>query len=89
MLPPGVAGRLPPLTTSIPRLGAALAWLIGSALMIAYTLIIWLVRGRAAQPQPAAEISGDISPVKQQSTLVAEQRLSGTITGAAVASLSC
>ncbi len=30
----------------------ALAWLIGSALTIAYTAIMWLARGRKAQPQP-------------------------------------
>jgi hypothetical protein len=111
----------------------ALAWLAGSALMIAYTGITWLARGRSAQPQPVAEIPGDISPVKltrplvffallraialsiavaiafglhlpnadwmpvativalkpslQQSALVAEQRVAGTILGAAVAAL--
>ena len=46
----------------------ALAWLIGSALMIAYTLIMWLVRGRAAQP--VAEIPRDISPVKLTRPLI-------------------
>jgi fusaric acid resistance family protein len=40
----------------------ALAWLIGSALWIAYTFIMWLARGRVAEPQPVAEIPGDISP---------------------------
>jgi uncharacterized membrane protein YccC len=43
----------------------ALAWLIGSALAIAYTGIIWLARGRAAQPQPGADVlPGDITPIK-------------------------
>jgi uncharacterized membrane protein YccC len=111
----------------------ALAWLAGSALIIAYTCIMWLARGRGAQPQPVAEIPGDISPVKltrplilfallraialsiavaiafglhlpnadwmpvativamkpslQQSALIAEQRVAGTIIGAAVAAL--
>ena len=111
----------------------ALAWLVGSALWIAYTLIMWLVRGRKAEPQPVAEIPGDISPRPltrplimfavirgvavaiavaisyglklpdadwmpiaaivamkpslQQSALVAEQRVAGTIVGAAVAAL--
>ena len=111
----------------------ALAWLAGSALMIAYTCITWLARGRGAQPQTVAEIPGDISPAKltrpvilfallraialsiavaiafglhlpnadwmpvativalkpslQQSALAAEQRLAGTILGAAVAAL--
>jgi len=40
----------------------ALAWLTGSALWIAYASIVWLLRGRAPQPQPVAEIPGDISP---------------------------
>jgi len=31
----------------------ALAWLIGSALTLAYTCLMWLARGRTAQPQPA------------------------------------
>jgi uncharacterized membrane protein YccC len=111
----------------------ALAWLAGSALWIAYTFIVWLARGRTAQPQPVAEIPGDISPRPltrpiilfaviraaavaiavaiafglklpnaywmpiaaiiamkpdlQQSALVAEQRVAGTIVGAAVAAL--
>jgi fusaric acid resistance family protein len=111
----------------------ALAWLAGSALIIAYTCITWLARGRSAQPQPVAEIPGDLSPVKltrpvilfallraiavsiavaiafglrlpnadwmpvativalkpslQQSALAAEQRVAGTILGAAVAAL--
>ena len=43
----------------------ALAWLIGSALTIAYTAIIWLARGRTAQPQPGADVlPGDTTPVK-------------------------
>jgi len=111
----------------------ALAWLIGSALWIVYTFIVWLARGRIAEPQPVAEIPGDISPrpltrpiilfaviravavaiavaiafglklpdaywmpiaaiiaMKPdlgQSALVAEQRVAGTIVGAAVAAL--
>jgi Fusaric acid resistance protein-like len=43
----------------------ALAWLIGSALTIAYTGILWLARGRIAQAQPGADVlPGDITPVK-------------------------
>lgn len=43
----------------------ALAWLIGSALTLAYTAILWLARGRTAQPQPGADVlPGDITPVK-------------------------
>jgi Fusaric acid resistance protein-like len=41
-----------------------LAWLIGSALTIAYTAIMWLARGRTARPQPAADIiPGSAKPV--------------------------
>jgi Fusaric acid resistance protein-like len=40
----------------------ALAWLVGSALWIVYATIVWLMRGRSPQPQPVAEIPGDISP---------------------------
>ena len=111
----------------------ALAWLIGSAVWIAVSFIMWLARGRKAEPQPVAEIPGDISPRPltrpiilfaviravalsiavaiafglklpdaywmpiaaiiamkpdlQQSALVAEQRVAGTIVGAAVAAL--
>ena len=44
--------------------GQALAWLIGSALTIAFTAIVWLARGRTARPQPAADIlPGDSTPV--------------------------
>jgi len=111
----------------------ALAWLVGSAVWIAGTFIVWLARGRKGVPQPVAEIPGDISPRPltrpvilfaviravavsaavaiafglqlpnaywmpvaaiiamkpdlQQSTFVAEQRVAGTIIGAAVAAL--
>ena len=111
----------------------ALAWLIGSALWIAWTFIMWLARGRVTQPQPVAEIPGDISPRPltrplvlfaviraaglsiavaiafglklpnaywmpiativamkpslQQSALVAERRIAGTVVGAGVAAL--
>jgi uncharacterized membrane protein YccC len=111
----------------------ALAWLIGSALWIVYTFIVWLARGRVTEPQPVAEIPGDISPRPltrplilfaviravavaiavaiafglklpdaywmpiaaiismkpslQQSALVAEQRVAGTIAGAVVAAV--
>ena len=44
--------------------GQTLAWLVGAALAIAYTFIVWLVRGRTAQQQPAAElIPGSTAPV--------------------------
>ena len=42
----------------------ALAWLIGSALTIAVTTIVWLARGRTAQQQPVADIiPGSTKPV--------------------------
>jgi len=41
-----------------------LAWLIGSALTIAFTAIMWLARGRKAEAQPAADIiPGSAKPV--------------------------
>ena len=40
----------------------ALAWLVGAALWLVYTFIMWLARGRIPAPQPAPEIPGDISP---------------------------
>ena len=49
----------------------ALAWLIGSALAIAYTVIVWLARGRTARPQPAADIiPGDATPVPLTSPVI-------------------
>jgi Fusaric acid resistance protein-like len=45
-------------------LAQGLAWLIGSALTIAWTAIVWLARGRTAQAQPVADIiPGDTRPV--------------------------
>jgi len=38
------------------------AWLSGSALWIAVSLITWLIHGRQDMPQPVAEIPGDTSP---------------------------
>ena len=40
----------------------ALAWLVGFAVWIAISFIMWLARGRKAEPQPVAEIPGDIAP---------------------------
>ena len=111
----------------------ALAWLVGSAVWIACTFIMWLARGRVTVLQPVAEIPGDISPRPltrplvlfaviraaalsiavaiafglqlphaywmpvaaiiamkpslQQSALVAERRIAGTVLGAAGAAL--
>ena len=42
----------------------ALAWLIGSAVWIAFTFIVWLARGRQSQPSPLPEIPDDVPPVK-------------------------
>ena len=41
-----------------------LAWLIGSAVWIAFTAVVWLARGRHAEPSPFPEIPGDTSPRK-------------------------
>jgi hypothetical protein len=112
----------------------ALAWLIGTALVFAYVTVMWLARGRTAQPQPVADVipgsteptpltrpvimfaviravavaaataiafglhqpNADWMPVSAlaamkpslaQSALAAEQRLAGTIVGAAVAAV--
>ena len=44
--------------------GQGLAWLIGSALTIAWTAIVWLARGRTARAQPVADIiPGSTKPV--------------------------
>ncbi|MGO9053323.1 MAG: FUSC family protein [Streptosporangiaceae bacterium] len=110
----------------------ALAWLTGSALIIALTCIQWLARGRKSEPTSPV-LPGDTAPVEltrpvvlfavlravalaisvaiafglhvqdadwmpiativamkpslQQSALIAEQRVAGTILGAAVAAL--
>ncbi len=42
----------------------ALAWLIGSAVWIAFTFIVWLARGRQSQPSPLPEIPDGFPPVK-------------------------
>jgi uncharacterized membrane protein YgaE (UPF0421/DUF939 family) len=109
------------------------AWLIGAALWIACTAVLWLARGRRERPPWIPEFPASTAPVKltgpvvafaviralapsvavaiafglhvpnadwmpvaalvamksnlQQSALVAEQRLSGAILGAAVAAL--
>jgi uncharacterized membrane protein YccC len=48
----------------------AVAWLIGAALWVAYVIITWLASGRKEQPQPVAEIPGDVTPVKLTRPLV-------------------
>ena len=40
-----------------------LAWLAGSALMIAFTTIVWLARGRKAQPTSGI-LPGDTTPMQ-------------------------
>jgi Fusaric acid resistance protein-like len=42
----------------------ALAWLIGSAVWIAFTFPLWLVQGRSSRPSPLPEIPADAPPVK-------------------------
>ncbi len=57
-------------TASLPaRVGShpwnqALAWLIGSAIWIAFTFVMWLVRGRSSRPSPLPEIPTDAPPFK-------------------------
>jgi len=47
-----------------------LAWAGGSALWIAITFIVWLIRGRQDQPQPFAEMPGDTSRRKLTGPLI-------------------
>jgi len=42
----------------------ALAWLVGSAVWIAFTFLLWLVQGRSSRPSPLPEIPADAPPVK-------------------------
>ena len=56
LLPSAGSVRLRPIHTEPWQ--QALAWLVGSALWIAYTFIMWLARGRVTEPQPVAEIPG-------------------------------
>ena len=42
----------------------ALAWLIGSAIWIAFTFLMWLLRGRSSRPSPLPEIPTDVPPFK-------------------------
>jgi len=42
----------------------ALAWLIGSAVTLAYLTVLWLARGRTARAQPVADLfPGDTKPI--------------------------
>ncbi|MGO9780218.1 MAG: FUSC family protein [Streptosporangiaceae bacterium] len=59
----------------------ALAWLIGSAIWIAFTFLLWLVQGRSSQPSPLPEIPADAPPVKLSRPIV----LFGIIRAVAVA----
>ena len=59
----------------------ALAWLIGSAIWIAFTFLLWLVRGRSSQPSPLPEIPADAPPIKLSRPIV----LFGIIRALAVA----
>jgi hypothetical protein len=47
-----------------------LAWAGGAALWIAVTFVAWLIRGRADQPQPIAELPGDTSRRKLTRPLI-------------------
>lgn len=59
----------------------ALAWLIGSAIWIAFTFLLWLARGRSSRPSPLPEIPADAPPVKLSRPVV----LFGLIRAVAVA----
>ena len=64
------AGWIPAGPHPYQHAGQALAWLIGSALTIAYAAMVWLVAGRTAQPEPIAEIPGSTAPVKRTRPLI-------------------
>ena len=48
----------------------ALAWLIGSAIWIAFTFLLWLARGRSSQPSPLPEIPADAPPIELSRPIV-------------------
>jgi uncharacterized membrane protein YccC len=48
-----------------------LAWVAGSALWIAVTFVVWLIRGRDDSPQPVAEMPSDMTPRKLSQPIVA------------------
>lgn len=51
----------------------ALAWLIGSALALVYVTVVWLARGRTAQPQPGAAAAALADARHTTATLPIEQ----------------
>ena len=48
----------------------ALAWLIGSAIWIAFTFLLWLTRDTSSQPSPLPEIPADAPPIKLSRPIV-------------------
>jgi uncharacterized membrane protein YccC len=54
---------LPARLTSHPW-NQALAWLIGAAIWIAFTFVLWIARGRPSRPSPLPEIPADLPPIK-------------------------
>jgi len=70
-----------PARVSVDPWQQALAWLIGSAIWIAFTFLLWLVRGRSSRPSPLPEIPADAPPVKLSRPVV----LFGIIRAVAVA----
>jgi Fusaric acid resistance protein-like len=51
--------------------GQALAWLIGSAVWIAFIFVVWLARGRKDAPAPVPEIPGDTATRELTPPLIA------------------
>lgn len=62
-----------------------LAWVGGSALWIAVTLVGWLVRGRRDRPQPIAELPGDTSRHKLTRPLIMFAVIRAVVIGGTVA----
>jgi hypothetical protein len=63
-----VAG-LPAAVTPHPW-NQALAWLIGSAIWIAFTFVLWLARGRVSRPSPLPEVPTDLPQIKLTKPIV-------------------
>jgi hypothetical protein len=63
----------------------ALAWLVGSALWIAFTLVVWLIRGQQSQASHVPEIPGDMTVTKLTRQVVLFTLIRAFAVGIAVA----
>ena len=65
--------------------GQALAWLIGAALWIAFTLVLWLARGQTAHASPLPEIPEGMDSIKLTRPIVLFTVIRALAVGIAVA----